>query len=247
MFQTSHIEISRQAYNNNIDYLRKLIGPQVKFSSVIKGNAYGHGTANIISLAEQKGINHFSVFSADEALAAHKACSPGSDIMIMGFLDDQEIIWAVENNIEFYVFDTGRLESAVAASKSTGKKARIHLEVETGFRRTGFECDTIVNVIKFIKKNRQYICLEGVCTHYAGAESITNYYRIKEQIAQYRNFMRIFNRHDLKPLYRHTAGSAAMLTYPTTIMDMVRVGIAQYGLWPSPETEMYRFKRTPKK
>ncbi|MFO7979189.1 MAG: alanine racemase C-terminal domain-containing protein, partial [Bacteroidales bacterium] len=60
-----------------------------------------------------------------------------------------------------------------------------------------------------------------------------------------RKFLTYFRGHKIIPNTRHTAGSAAALTYPSTIMDMVRYGIAQYGYFPSPETQMYRFKKDP--
>ncbi|HOP04474.1 MAG TPA: alanine racemase [Tenuifilaceae bacterium] len=243
MEHTSYIEISKSAYRHNIKYLKKIIGKNVRFTSVIKGNAYGHGVENIIPLAEEAEVNHFAVFSASEALDAYKVAKPTSDIMIMGYLDDSQLEWAIENGIEFYVFDTERLEKAITLSKRIGKPARIHIEVETGFNRTGFEYEKIPAVVKQIKSSFNQIIVEGICTHYAGAESISNHYRVVNQISNYRKFIRYFARHGIRPNFKHTAGSAATLTYPQTIMDMVRVGIAQYGYWPTQETYIYQFKR----
>ncbi|TVQ86171.1 MAG: alanine racemase [Bacteroidetes bacterium] len=245
MFHTSHIEISKSAYKKNIKYLRKLAGEQTVISSVIKGNAYGHGVGNIVPMAEANGLSHFSVFSASEALQVCKVKSDKSNVMIMGLLDDEEIEWAIMNDVEFYVFDTERLDKAIETAKKLKKQARLHIEVETGFHRTGFDYDYMPNLIEKLKKNQQHYVFEGLCTHYAGAESIANYVRIREQIALYRKFYRYFQRHELLPLRKHTACSAAVLTYPTTIMDLVRVGIAQYGFWPSPETQMFRFRKDP--
>ncbi len=243
MDQTSYIEISKSAYKHNIKYLRKIVGKDVRISSVVKGNAYGHGVEMIVPLAEKAKVNHFSVFSASEALDVFKVASPKSDIMIMGYLSDEQLEWAIENEIEFYVFDTERLKLALALAKRIGKPARIHLEAETGFHRTGIEYDLLPHVVGLLKDNIAHFKFEGLCTHYAGAESITNFYRVMKQIQEYRRFVRYFNRHELKPNFRHTAGSAATLTYSQSIMDMVRVGIAQYGFWPSQETYIYQFKR----
>jgi alanine racemase len=243
MFNTSYIEISQSAYRNNIRYLRKIVGKNVRISSVIKGNAYGHGIDNMVPLAEKAGINHFSVFSAGEAYEAFAAASPDSRIMIMGYLDDEEIAWAIEHGIEFFVFDWGRLQKAIATAGELGIKARIHLEVETGFHRTGFEYSEINKLVAFLKANKEHYVFEGLCTHYAGAESLANYLRIKNQLTRYRKFYRFLARNGLTPAFRHTACSAAALTYPTTIMDMVRFGIAQFGYWPSPETHMFRFRK----
>ncbi|HPF93666.1 MAG TPA: alanine racemase, partial [Tenuifilaceae bacterium] len=128
MDQTSYIEISKSAYKHNIKYLRKIVGKDVRISSVVKGNAYGHGVEMIVPLAEKAKVNHFSVFSASEALDVFKVASPKSDIMIMGYLSDEQLEWAIENEIEFYVFDIERLELALALAKRIGKPARIHFE-----------------------------------------------------------------------------------------------------------------------
>lgn len=243
MQQTSYIEISKSAYRHNIKYLKGILGKDVRISSVVKGNAYGHGVENIIPIAEKSGIEHFSVFSAAEAIEVQRIKSSKSDIMIMGYLDDIQMEWAIENGIEFYVFDNERLVKAMMLAKKLNKKARIHLEVETGFHRTGFEYDDLPEVVRILKENEERFVLEGLCTHYAGAESIGNYYRVMNQIKEYRRFYRYFARHGLKPKYRHTAGSAATLTYSQTVMDMVRVGIVQYGFWPSQETYIHQFKK----
>jgi alanine racemase len=163
--------------------------------------------------------------------------------MIMGYLNDDQLAWAIENGIEFYVFDLDRLSKSIEIAKKVGKPARLHIEAETGFHRTGFEYNLLPEIVATMKDNSEHIVFEGLCTHYAGAESVNNYYRIIKQIQEYRQFARYFSRHGLKPNYRHTAGSAATLTYSQTIMDMVRVGIAQYGFWPSQETYIYQFKR----
>lgn len=243
MDQTSYIEISKSAYNHNIKYLRNTIGSDIRFSSVVKGNAYGHGVDIIVPLAEKAKINHFSVFSASEALDVFNAASPKSDIMIMGYLSDDQLAWAIEKNIEFYIFNVERLQKAIDLAKAIKKPARIHIEDETGFNRTGIEYENMSEVVNLITDNQKHLILEGLCTHYAGAESVTNYYRIINQIKDYRRFYQYLTRHNLKPRFRHTAGSAASLTYPQTIMDMVRIGISQYGFWPTKETYIYQFKR----
>jgi alanine racemase len=242
MNQTSYIEISKSAYKHNISYLRGLIGKNVRITSVVKGNAYGHGVENIVPLAEKSKINHFAVFSASEALDVHRVASSKSDIMVMGYLNDDQMAWAIEHGIEFYVFDIDRLNKAVEIAKRIKKPARIHIEAETGFNRTGFEFDKLPAVVDIIKSNHSHLILEGLCTHYAGAETITNHFRVINQIEAFNKFAKYLKVHGLSPKYMHTAGSAASLTYPQTIMDMVRMGIAQYGFWPSQETFIHQYK-----
>jgi alanine racemase len=241
VFATSVIEISRSALRNNIRFLSEMLGPNAGFSSVIKGNAYGHGIATFVPLAERCGVRHFSVFGADEALAAQRALCCDSEIMIMGAIDDDELAWAIEHGVSFYVFEMGRLESALATARAVGRPARIHLELETGLNRTGFRADEIERPAGLIRDNREQFALEGVCTHYAGAESEGNYLRIQRQIQTFHDLVGALARLGLRFRVRHTACSAAAFTYPETIMELARIGIAQYGYWSSRETQMRYF------
>ncbi|MFO7879835.1 MAG: alanine racemase [Bacteroidales bacterium] len=235
MFQTSVLHINKQALINNLEFIKKLVGKKTRISSVIKGNAYGHGIEVFVPLAEYCGINHFSVFNADEALRAHKASQQKSGIMIMGMIDTHELDWAIENDIEFFVFEFDRLFEAIEAAKRQNKPARIHLEMETGMNRTGFDERDAGKVIQVLQNNKKHYILEGICTHFAGAESIANYARIVNQQKRYKKYLKQFRRNGLKPKFRHVASSAATIAYPDAQLDMVRIGIMQYGFWPSPE------------
>jgi alanine racemase len=86
-----------------------------------------------------------------------------------------------------------------------------------------------------LQNNKKHYILEGICTHFAGAESIANYARIMNQQKRYKKYLKQFRRNGLKPKYRHVASSAATIAYPDTQLDMVRIGILQFGFWPSPE------------
>ncbi|XOV95107.1 MAG: alanine racemase [Bacteroidota bacterium] len=235
MLASSTIELDYAALLNNLRIIRGILGPDIQFSSVVKGNAYGHGISEFVTMAELANVHHFSVFSANEAYAVKKA-GKGPQVLIMGFIDDTEVEWAVENDVEFFVFESGRLEAAIKAGKKLGKKARIHIEFETGLNRTGFSLDQLKKVVPVISKNLEYLEVCGDCTHYAGAESIANYVRVNNQIKRFNHLDRWLRRKGIVPKYRHTACSAAAMSYPKSRMDMVRIGILQYGFWPSRET-----------
>ncbi|PLW97271.1 MAG: alanine racemase [Marinilabiliales bacterium] len=237
MFKTtSYIELNQQALIENVKFLKELIGRDIKFSSVVKGNAYGHGIEQFIPMAEAAGIDHFSVYSGDEAYRVFKASSDQPEIMIMGWMDPEAMEWAIKNGIGFWIFETERLDKALEIAKKLRCKAKIHIEVETGMNRTGLSNTSLNYVTKKIIENPDYFILDGLCTHYAGAESVANYVRVNRQISRFNKISKKFQTLGLKPTYRHTACSAAALNYPKTRMDLVRIGIAQYGLWPSAET-----------
>ena len=117
-------------------------------SSVVKGNAYGHGIDPFVQLAAECGLRHFSVFSADEAYIVHQNTRDRDiTIMIMGMIPDEALEWVIDNGIEFFVFETDRLEKAMRAAEKVGKKAKIHLELETGMNRTGLNEPQLLEAI----------------------------------------------------------------------------------------------------
>ncbi|MEX2380071.1 MAG: alanine racemase [Vicingaceae bacterium] len=159
-------------------------------------------------------------------------------MMIMGFLDKEHIPWAIENEISFYVFTLSRLKESIKAAKKIKQKAKIHIEVETGMNRTGFRKTDFESVFELVNQNKEHLQIEGLCTHLAGAESITNFYRVKRQVNTYRQLVEQFKEAGIIAKYRHIACSAGVLNYPETQLDLVRVGIANYGYWPSNELRM---------
>ncbi|MCF7919926.1 MAG: alanine racemase [Candidatus Cloacimonetes bacterium] len=238
MIHSSWIEINKTALRKNIRYLQKRLGNGVKFASVIKGNAYGHGIKEFVPLAEENGIDFFVVFDTNEALRAEAVKKPDTQLLIMGMINDEELGWVIEKGISFFVFDLDRLQKAAMLARQQKTRARIHLELETGLHRTGIEEAELDAALAIMRSNSRYLELEGVCTHLAGAESITNYMRIQEQMRVFEKLTGILKKRRFSPKYRHIACSAAALIYPQSIMDMARIGIAQYGYWPSMETKM---------
>lgn len=239
MKSPSFIELSKSALQKNIRYLKKRVGKGTEIASVIKGNAYGHGINEFLPMAETCGIKYFCVSDAHEAEIAMKIKKKTSNIIIMYMIENSEIEWAIENDVQLYVFEFDRLNNAIEIAKRIKKKAKIHVEFETGMNRTGFNYFETRELRDVLTDNLDYIDIIGFSTHYAGAESIANYKRIMEQKDHFDNILNDLREYGLTAKYNHGAASAATLTYTEMQMDMVRVGIAQYGFWPSEETRMY--------
>ncbi len=233
---SSRIELSQSALKNNFGFIRKKVGADAVISSVVKANAFGHGIEPFVPMAEDCGIRHFAVASSYEAYEVLQARSnPDSRVMIMGILYESDLEWVVENEVEFFVYDFRRLEQAKDAAEKTGKQAIIHLEVETGGNRTGITEKELMPAIKFLKSNAGSLRFEGFCTHFAGIENLSNQFRIQRQLKEFNRLYSKVKKTGCIPKLRHTACSAAALAFPETVMDMVRVGTAQFGLWPSPD------------
>lgn len=234
MKASSHIKLNQKALQSNWEFLNSYFNGK-KISAVVKGNAYGHGIKDYVPMAEACGVNHFSVFNAGEAYKVYKAASAESTIMIMGALDDDDIEWAIEKDVEFYVFTMERLETTIKTAHSLGKKAIIHIEIETGMYRTGFELKQIPTLIEILKSNTDTLTFKGLCMHFAGAENIANYVRIKKQKINFKKAVKAFKQANVEPEIIHTCCSAAAVRLPDMHYDMLRIGIMQYGFWSGPE------------
>jgi alanine racemase len=244
MRTTSVIEISQSSLENNIEFIKSTLNENVRLSTVVKGNAYGHGIEYIVPMAEKAGVDHFSVFSTDEARIAKSVCKPDTEIMIMGYVDEEDVDWVLENGISCFVYQTEQLQLFLERAKATGNRAQIHIELETGMNRTGFTRQQLRKVIPVIKENSGHFHVKGVCTHYAGAESIANHVRVQKQITRFNQGYKFLLLNGIHPEIRHSACSAAAIAYPKTQMDMVRVGILTYGYWPSKETQIHYLHKT---
>lgn len=237
MNETSFIEINQTALLNNINFIKTIIGENCELVSVIKGNAYGHGIKNIAPILSQYGVNSFAVFSSFEAHKIVEANVNYKRIVIMGDVDEG-IEWAIENKIEYFVFDETRLNNTIHLAKKLNKKAKIHLEIETGLNRTGFTKKELKSILTLLKANEKHISIEGVCSHLAGAEDIANYFRITKQISQFNSTLKHLKKENINYKNAHLACSAAVMNYPKTINTMARVGIMQYGFWPSKQVKI---------
>jgi alanine racemase len=236
MNTSSLITLNEKSVQNNIRFLKRKLGRDVVLSSVVKANAYGHGIEQIVPLFEKEGIDHFSVFDYREAGRVYHSLSKPAVIMITGWFSDENMNDVLRKGFEFYVFNLERLQVALNHAKKCRLKAKIHLEVETGMNRSGLNMDQLEHAISLIKTHAQYFEVVGFCTHLAGAESISNHLRIQKQLKKYHRMLALLSGQGIIPRYRHVANSAAAFVYPKTRMDLVRLGIMQYGFWPSTET-----------
>jgi alanine racemase len=232
----SVIQINKSALKNNIDFIKSLIDKSVTLSSVVKGNAYGHSILKMIPLLQKLEVNHFSVYSSFEAKQVFKVAKNNFTILIMGDINNTDEDWIIDNAIEFFVFNISRLNQMLSKAKQKKKTIIIHIEIETGMNRTGFNEEDWIQIIQLVNANKNFIKVKGLCTHFAGAESLNNYVRVKQQQIKFKKAIKFFKTHEIVPQQIHCSCSAAVLAFPTKNYDMVRVGILQYGLWPSRES-----------
>jgi alanine racemase len=231
---SSRIDLSLSALRGNLTFLRQRIGPHPVLSMVVKANAYGHGIDPMITMARRCGVHHFSVASGAEGELVREVGGPDCRVMVMGILYDEDLPWAIETGVEFFVFDLPRLRRAAEIAKELCRPALVHLEVETGGNRTGLGEEDLVEAYKLLRRHGEHLRFSGLCTHLAGAETLATKFRIERQLVRFRAALRDLEKRKMRPEFLHCASSAAALTMPEeTGLDLVRTGVACYGFFPS--------------
>ena len=228
------LEISESAYKSNLTFFKSLLSPETEFSVVIKSNAYGHGMLEIAELAVRHGADSFCVHSLEEALELRQN-DFHQDILIMGPVLLSGLDKVVENNIRVVLYNMESLQQLEKSARKFKKQARIHLKLETGTYRQGI---LAADLSGFLKKARQSdrVTIEGAYTHFANIEDTTNHDYAYRQLKIFQEMIDQIKQENNKNLIAHAACSAAILLFPETYFRMVRLGISQYGLWPSRET-----------
>jgi alanine racemase len=202
----------------------------VRIMAVIKANAYGHGSLDIAKKLTELGINYFAVASLDEAIELRRN---KIQLPILVFTDTpvarcEEI---VEHNITQTIFHRALAKRLSQVSLKTGKKAKVHVKIDTGMNRVGFHLDTATEKIKEIS-TYPGVELEGIYTHFACADEKDRFYTNK-QFQGFMNMIQKLQDHGIHIPIKHACNSAAAIAYPEMHLDMVRIGIALYGCYPS--------------
>ncbi len=229
---TAWVEIDGDALLHNARAMRRLIHPAA-FMAVVKGNAYGHGMAEVARalspLADWYGVN-----SLDEALALRRA-GLTQPVLIMGGTTTERLTEVVLAGFRQVVFDQAGAEALGHAATAAGSTAEVHLEVETGTNRLGARHAALVALAETVRAHPA-LQLEGLYTHYANVEDTIDGSYAEHQLRRFLDVATDVERSGAV-LLKHSAATAASILYTQTHFDLVRAGIGLYGLWPSAETE----------
>ncbi len=167
-YRPTWAEIDLKAIAYNYAQVCKLVGRDAKVMVVVKGNAYGHGIAEVSKLLTRKGAAYIGVATIDEALLLRKN-RIRIPILILGSVLPHEVDIALKSNITLTVADEGLLKVIEKKAKALKKIAKIHIEVDTGMGRMGVwhEDDVLVFVHKAASSKSIYV--EGIYTHFSSA------------------------------------------------------------------------------
>jgi alanine racemase len=228
------VEVDGRALLWNLEQFRERLGDDVRLAPVVKSNAYGHGLLEVAQVASGSGIEWLCVNSLGEAVRLREA-GHEAKIMVMGHIALDDLDAVVEHRLRPVVVNLESLDRLERIAVERGRQVPVHLKLETGTNRQGIPESDIAAYADRLRESPTLL-LEGLATHFANIEDTTVHGYAEEQ---YDAFTRVGAAlreagHDI-PLM-HTACSAAALLFTRTHLDLARIGIAMYGLWPSKET-----------
>jgi alanine racemase len=221
----TYAEISLAAIKHNIAAIKKFISAGAKFMAVVKANAYGHGAVAVARAAVEAGTDYLGVANLKEALELREA-GILSPILILTESPTSVADETIQHGLTQTIYSFSEAKALSDEAQKRKKTAKIHVKIDTGMGRVGIAPS---EALAFMTKvtSLPNLELEGVFTHFAKAEDPEDTFT-KEQFAK---FQQIITRLPQVPL-KHSAISAAALFHPQTHLDMVRVGLMIYGLYP---------------
>lgn len=229
-YRDTWAEISLDAVKQNTKQYKGFIGESVKLMAVVKADGYGHGAVSIAQAALQAGADYLGVAILDEAIQLREA-GITHPTLVLGYTPIRSIKQAILANVDLAVFTEDVLEEIIIQSEQLQKTVSIHLKVDTGMSRIGVQTseEAIYLARKAIASTN--VILKGIFTHFANADSEDPAYTLK----QYKQFQSVISNLDFQNIsipLKHCCNSAGTMNFPEMHLDMVRVGIGLYGLYP---------------
>ena len=203
---------------------------------VVKADGYGHGLVPSAQAAVRGGAAWLGVAFLEEALALRAA---GVDVPLLAWLTTpgEDLVPAVTADVDLGIYDAAELETAAAAARAAGRPARLQLKADTGLSRGGAMPGAWPDLCAAAAKAEAGgdVRVTGVWSHFAFADGGPDHPVNTRQAQVFVEALEVADRAGLRPEVRHLANSAATLTAPDTHYDLVRPGLAAYGLSPVPE------------
>lgn len=220
----AEVDLTRlvQNYRNALAHL----SPPTQLICVLKADAYGLGAPMVAKRLWQEGQRLFAVASYNEAAEIRKAV-PGCDVLILGLCGDAQLVHAIQADMLLTVFSQKYADAVIRAAQTVGKKARIHIKLETGLNRLGFEPEEAADAVEsFVASG--HVALEGLFTHLALRDKDSD----RKQISLLTSVRDALLARGITIPMVHALDSIGMVRYPEDHIDAVRTGAWLYGVYP---------------
>ena len=223
-------EIDLGAIDHNVRQLKRLVGPTVLLTAVVKGEAYGHGTVSVSRCALAAGADRLAVATLLEALHLRRAGVDGL-VLILGPTPPWEAERLVAQRVMTTVMSLPTAQALSGAAAAAGVTATVHIKVDTGMGRYGLLPDEVLPFALALR-DLPGLNVEGLWTHFATAEDLDASY-LHQQLGTFLAVAEQLRERGIFVPLRHAASSAAAVCHPESRLEMVRCGLAVYGLYPS--------------
>ena len=242
-----NLEINKENLRKNLEKIHSI---NKNIICVIKDNAYGLGIKNILPILLENNCNYFAVAYIDEAIKIREILKNFEKekklkflenrkikIMALNYIKPKKLEYAIENDVELTVFNFSQLSDYLKILEESFENTvlKIHIKVNSGMNRLGFNGSEILELIEKIKKyeiNSKNNKLEiiSIFSHISDAE---NQIETEKQVEKYENILKIFDKNNVKYQYKHLQASPLLFKYEEKYnYDFARVGMALYGMEP---------------
>ena len=233
-YRPAWLEISPANLQYNCETVKKIVGEKVKVCAVVKANGYGHGVIETSKACLAAGADFLAVAMLTEAMELREAGFT-CPILILGWTPEEGYAQAIQQQIRLAVFDAEETARLNAKALAMGKKALVHLKLDTGMSRIGFQADEDGLATAEAILSMEGITVEGIFSHFSKADEADKTFA-KNQLAIFKRFCaQLEERTGVRIPIRHMAASAGIIDLPEGHLDMVRPGIMLYGFQPSAE------------
>lgn len=235
-------EINLDAIYQNVVNAKKLLKPGTKIMAIVKADGYGHGAVQTAGVLDGI-VDAYGVAILEEGIELRQAGFT-KPVLILGFTPEQQYRAMIDYNITGTVFQYGMAQRMSDAAVKAGKKAHIHIALDTGMGRIGFKQDS--ESLAAIKKIAKLpgILIDGCFTHFARMDE-KDKTKAKKQFERYMSFVKLIEDEGIKLPLKHVSNSAGIIEMQEVNLDMVRDGISVYGMYPSDEVNKERLKLVP--
>ena len=224
------LEVDLGAIGHNLRLIRQILGKQVDVMAVLKADGYGHGAVRVARTALNNGARMLGVACLSEGAALRQA-GIDAPILVLGYTPGWQAREALRQGIRATVFDLDTMRAFAQAARDLDRPALLHVKVDTGMGRLGLLPEEVLPVVRQAVEIPG-LAIEGIFTHFAVADDADKSYTYL-QIRRFEEVLQKIRGAGIHIPLVHAANSAAMLTVPQARYNMVRLGIALYGLAPS--------------
>jgi alanine racemase len=230
--RSTYVEVNLAQLSRNLQAIRQKVSP-ARVMIILKANAYGHGLVEVAKYLDQQ-VDYIGVAVLEEGILLREQ-GVKTSILVLGGIWGDQIPGYITHDLTLTAPSVERLQQIDEAAGALGKKARVHLKIDTGMERIGVHYYN-AHTLQEAALNCRHISVEGIFSHFANSDD-ADLTHARLQLERFNDVLRFYEKHSLPIPIRHMANSGAILQLPESYFDMVRPGILFYGVYPSKEAQ----------